>query len=168
MRMTYKFIFIFICLFEPSMASVHRKWEEFHPKIVQTDKRERDNVPSKGIKMVKKNFNELGISSFVSVPIIDRNITIQKILHVYPPNSPLEAFFMEKANRKFIKGLEKALEDTQMWGLELWFKQATFLFLNFWLQETIPILSENFPTHNKPILQTTFLNFCWFAPILDC
>ena len=92
----------------------------FTTKIVQTDKRERDNVSVKGIKMVKKNFNELGISSFVSVPIIDRNRTIQKILHVYPPNSPLEAFFMEKANRKFIKGLEKALEDTQMWGLELW------------------------------------------------
>ena len=100
------------------MASVNWKWEEFHPSIVQTDKRERDNVPIKDIKMVKKNFNELGISSFVSVPIIDRNQTIQKILHVYPTKSPLETFFLETINRKFVRGLEKALEDTQMWGMK--------------------------------------------------
>ena len=71
--------------------------------------------------MIKKNFNELGISSFMSVPIIDRNRAVKKIVHhIYPPNSPLEGFFKNGENKKFVKGLEKAIEDTQMWALELW------------------------------------------------
>ena len=39
---------------------------------------------------------------------------------MYPPNSPLEAFLTNKENKKFMKGLNKAIEDTQMWALELW------------------------------------------------
>ena len=27
---------------------------------------------------------------------------------------------MDKGNAKFVKGLDKAIEDTQMWALELW------------------------------------------------
>ena len=102
------------------MSEINWKWEEFSPKIIQTDKRERENVALKGIKMIKKNFNELGISSFMSVPIIDRNRAVKKIVHVFPPNSPLEGFFRNGDNKKFVKGLEKAIEDTQMWALELW------------------------------------------------
>ena len=102
------------------MNAVNWKWEDFAPKILQTDKRERENVALKGIKMVKKNFNELGISSFMAVPIIDRNRTVKQIVHIFPPNSPLEAFFKNGDNKKFVKGLEKAIEDTQMWALELW------------------------------------------------
>ena len=56
-----------------------------------------------------KNFNELGLSSFTAV--IDRNMTIEKIVHAYPP---LEAFYMDKGNGRFVKGLDKAIEDTQM------------------------------------------------------
>ena len=63
------------------MSEVNWKWEEFSPKIIQMEKRERENVAIKGIKMIKKNFNELGISSFMSVPIIDRNRAVKKIVH---------------------------------------------------------------------------------------
>ena len=67
------------------------KWEEFAPKIVQSDKRDRENAVAKGWRMVNKNFNELGLSSFTAVPVIDRNRTIEKIVHSYPPKSPLDA-----------------------------------------------------------------------------
>ena len=36
------------------MTEVNWKWEDFAPKIIQTDKRERENVAVKGIRMVKK------------------------------------------------------------------------------------------------------------------
>ena len=75
---------------------------------------------TKGVKLVKKNFNELGICSFAYVPVVDINRTIKQIVHIYPPNSPLEAFINKKENRKFMKGLNKAIEATQMWGLDLW------------------------------------------------
>ena len=96
------------------------KWSEFNPKIVKTDKRDRENAVEKTIKLVMKNFNDLGLSSLASVPVIDRNRTVQKVIHVYPPNSPLESFFSNAENRKFIKSMEKAIEDTQMYALELW------------------------------------------------
>ena len=66
------------------MTEVNWKWEDFAPKIIQTDKRESEIVAVKGIRMVKKNFNELGISSFMSVPIIDRNRAVSKIVHTFP------------------------------------------------------------------------------------
>ena len=92
------------------------KWSEFNPKIVKTDKRDRENAVEKTIKLVMKNFNELGLSSLASVPVIDRNRTVQKVIHVYPPNSPLESFFSNVDNKKFIKSMEKAIEDTQMYA----------------------------------------------------
>ena len=110
---------ISICATSVRMA-LNWKWEEFAPRIVQSDKRDRENAVAKGWRMVNKNFNELGLSSFTAVPVIDRNRTIEKIVHSYPPKSPLEAFFMDKGNAKFVKGLDKAIEDTQMWALELW------------------------------------------------
>ena len=88
------------------------KWSEFNPKIVKTDKRDRENAVEKTIKLVMKNFNELGLSSLASVPVIDRNRTVQKVIHVYPPNSPLESFFSNVDNRKFIKSMEKAIDDS--------------------------------------------------------
>ena len=102
------------------MTEVNWKWEDFAPKIIQTDKRESEIVAVKGIRMVKKNFNELGISSFMSVPIIDRNRAVSKIVHIFPPSSPLESFFKSHEIKKFVRALEKAIEDTQMWALELW------------------------------------------------
>ena len=110
---------ISICATSVRMA-LNWKWEEFAPRIVQSDKRDRENAVPKGWRMVNKNFNELGLSSFTAVPVIDRNRTIEKIVHSYPPKSPLEAFFMDKGNAKFVNGLDKAIEDTQMWALELW------------------------------------------------
>ena len=102
------------------MSSFKWNWDDFDPKVVQTDKRDREGAVAKGTKMVMKNLNELGLSSFVAVPVVDRNRTIENIVHVFPPNSPLEAFFMNKDNRQFVRGLDKALTDTQMWALELW------------------------------------------------
>ena len=101
-------------------SSYSWNWKEFNPKAGQADKRERDGLLVKAVKYVKKNLNDLGMSSFVSVPVVDRNRTIEKVVHVYPPNSPLDDFFKNKENKKFIKGLNKAIEDTQMWTLELW------------------------------------------------
>ena len=95
-------------------------WKEFNPKVRQTDKREREGVITKGKKMVEKNLNELGTSSLVCVPEVGLDRTIKNIFHFYPPKSPLETFFKDKENKKFIKGLNKAIEDTQLWTLELW------------------------------------------------
>ena len=103
-----------------TMSAYSWDWKEFDPKIGQADKRERDGIVSKGVKFVKKNLNELGLSSYAAVPVVDRTSTIKEIVHVYPPNSPLEAFLTSKENKKFMKGLNKAIEDTQMWALELW------------------------------------------------
>ena len=97
-------------------SSYSWNWKEFNPKAGQADKRERDVLLLKAVKYL----NDLGMSSFVSVPVVDRNRTIEKVVHVYPPNSPLEDFFTNKENKTFIKGLNKAIEDTQMWTLDLW------------------------------------------------
>ena len=102
------------------MSSFEWNWDEFNPNVLQSDKRDRDEIVAKGIRLVKKNFDKLGIASFLAVPVVDRHRAIEKIVHVYPPNSPLEAFFTKKENKHFVKGLEKAIEDTQMWALELW------------------------------------------------
>ena len=56
----------------------------------------------KAVKYVKKNLNDLGMSSFVSVPVVDRNRTIEKVVHVYPADSPLEDFVTNKENKKLI------------------------------------------------------------------
>ena len=95
-------------------------WSAFAPKVGQQDKRAREGCITKANTYVKHNFNELGISSLVSVPLVNNNRIIEKIVHVYPPNSPLAAFVEDKDNKKFMKGLEKALKDTQLWALELW------------------------------------------------
>ena len=95
-------------------------WREFDPKQGQQDKRSREGCVSKANLYVKNNFNNLGISSFVSVPLVDTNRSIKEFVHCYPPNSPLARFFKDKDNRKFVKGLEKAHRDTQLWALELW------------------------------------------------
>ena len=95
-------------------------WKKFNPQVKQTDKREREGVVSKARKMVEKNFNELGTSSLICVPEVALDRSIKRIAHIYPPNSPLARFFGDRDNRKLIRGLNKALEDTQLWALELW------------------------------------------------
>ena len=60
---------ISICATSVRMA-LNWKWEEFAPRIVQSDKRDRENAVAKGWRMVNKNFNELGLSSFTAVPVI--------------------------------------------------------------------------------------------------
>ena len=45
------------------MSAYSWDWKEFDPKVGQADKRERDGIVSKGVKFVKKNLNELGLSS---------------------------------------------------------------------------------------------------------
>ena len=50
------------------------------------------------------------------------------------------------------------------WGLKIdKFKQVTFYFSNFLIQETIQELSDSFPTHNRLEQLTIFLDFDWFA-----
>jgi hypothetical protein len=49
-------------------SSYSWNWKEFNPKAGQADKRERDGLLVKAVKYVKKNMNDLGMSSFVSVP----------------------------------------------------------------------------------------------------
>ena len=100
--------------------SMKWNWREFDPKQGQQDTRSREGCVSKANLFVKNNFNQLVISSFVSVPLVDTNRSIKKFVHCYPPNSPLARFFEDKDNRKFVKGLEKAHRDTQLWALELW------------------------------------------------
>ena len=78
------------------------KWSDFNPKIVKIDKRDRENAVEKNIKLVMKNFNELGLSSLASVPVIDRNRTVQKVIHVYHPNSLLTSFFSNANNRQYL------------------------------------------------------------------
>lgn len=95
-------------------------WAQFTPRVGNTDKREREALVGKGIRLVKKNFNELGLAAFVSVPVVDRNRVIKDIVHIVPPNSPLEAFINEKENEDFVKNFETAIKDTQRWALELW------------------------------------------------
>ena len=52
------------------------KWNDFNPKVTQSDKRDRDAAIKKGEKYVMKNFNELALSSFVAVPIVDHSRAI--------------------------------------------------------------------------------------------
>ena len=94
-------------------------WANFDPKITKTDKRDRDGAVSKAEKFVEKNLNELALCSFVAVPMVDNNRVIKKIRHIFPPNSPLQAFWNSTKNKEFIKEFDKALEDTQLWALEL-------------------------------------------------
>ena len=95
-------------------------WKKFNPRVRQTDKREREGLVIKGRKMVEKNLFELGTSSLVCVPEVNLDRTFKKINHIFPPNSPLERFFNDRSHRAFIRGLDKAIEDTQLWALELW------------------------------------------------
>ena len=85
------------------MSSYDWDWTEFDPKVGQTDKRDREGILSKGVKLVKKNFNELGLSTFVSVPVVDRNRTIQNIVHISPSNSPREDYIKDKENKKSLE-----------------------------------------------------------------
>jgi hypothetical protein len=96
------------------------KWTNFHPKVSGTDKRDRDGAVSKGEKFVEKNFNELALSSFVAVPLVDHTRSILNVKMIYPPKSPLEAFWKSKENKEFINKFIKSMEDTQLWALELW------------------------------------------------
>ena len=96
------------------------KWTNFHPKVSGTDKRDRDGAVSKGEKFVEKNFNELALSSFVAVPVVDHTRSILNVKMIYPPKSPLEAFWKSKENKEFINKFIKSMEDTQLWALELW------------------------------------------------
>ena len=68
-------------------------WANFDPKGTKTDKRDRDGAVAKAEKCVEKNLNELALCSFAAVPIVDNNRAIKKICHIFPPNSPLEAFW---------------------------------------------------------------------------
>ena len=102
------------------MAGYSWDWTEFAPKVSSADKRDREAVLVKGVRLVKKNFNELGLASFFSVPVVNKNREVQKIVHIYPPNSPIEAFINENKNQQFMKSLTKAIEDTQRWALDLW------------------------------------------------
>ena len=58
------------------MSGYSWDWKEFDPKIGQADKREREGIVSKGVKFVKKNLNEHGLSSFAAVPVVDRSGTV--------------------------------------------------------------------------------------------
>ena len=62
----------------------------------------------------------LGIASFVSVPLVDNNRSIKSFAHLYPPKSPLADFMENEENKKYVKKLEKALRETQLWAVELW------------------------------------------------
>ena len=96
------------------------KWTNFNPKVSQSDKRDRDGAISKGEKFVEKHFNELALSTFVAVPVVDHTRVILNVKMMYPPKSPLEAFWTGKENQEFVRKFVKALEDTQLWALELW------------------------------------------------
>ena len=74
----------------------------------------------KAEKFVEKNFNDLALASYAAVPVVDNNRAIKRIRHVYPPNSPLAAFWGNSQNKEFLKNFNKAIEDTQLWALELW------------------------------------------------
>ena len=95
-------------------------WSEFDPKQDQQDKRSRDGCVTKAVTYVKNNFNQLGVCSFVSVPLVNASRSIGKIVHVYPPNSPLANFIENPENKRFVKNLDKAIKDSQLWALELW------------------------------------------------
>ena len=60
------------------------------------------------------------LCSFVSVPLVNASRSIEKIVHVYPPNSPLANFIENPENKRFVKNLDKAIKDSQLWALELW------------------------------------------------
>ena len=96
------------------------KWSEFNPKVTQSDKRDRDGAIVKGQKFVQKNFNELALSSFVAVPVVDHSRAILNVKMIYPPKSPLEEFWNCTENKIFVTKFVKALEDTQLYALELW------------------------------------------------
>ena len=60
------------------------------------------------------------LSSFVAVPIVDHSWAILNVKMMYPPKSPLENFWNWKENQSFVNNFVKALEDTQLFALELW------------------------------------------------
>ena len=45
---------------------------------------------------------------------------LKKLFMYTPPNSPLAEFMEDMENKKYIKKLEKAIKNTQLWALELW------------------------------------------------
>ena len=113
--------FVAACrLVNTTMPYYRWDWDMFNPRVGNTDKRDREAVLDKGVRLVKKNFNELGLAVFVSVPIVDRNRAVKDIVHIAPPNSPLDTFIKDKENENFMNKLEKAIKDTQRWTLELW------------------------------------------------
>ena len=105
------------------------KWTNFNPKVSQSDKRDRDGAISKGEKFVEKHFNELALSTFVAVPVVDHTRVILNVKMMYPPKSPLEEFWTGKENQEFVRKFVKALEDSQLWALELW--ELTNYYLQF-------------------------------------
>ena len=74
---------------------------------------------------MEKNFNELALSSFVAVPVVDHTRSILNVKMIYPPKSPLETFWKAKENQEFINKFVKSMEDTQLWILELWDAKET-------------------------------------------
>ena len=57
-------------------------WKDFKPRRGQQDKRSREGALHKVVTFVKKNFNQLGIAYFVSVPLVNNNRRIQSFVHV--------------------------------------------------------------------------------------
>ena len=60
------------------------KRSKFNPKVTQTDKRDRDGAITKAEKFVEKNFNELPLSSFVAVSVVDKNQSILQVRAIFP------------------------------------------------------------------------------------
>ena len=56
------------------MSSFEWNWDKFNPNVLQSDKRDRDEIVAKGIRLVKKNVDKLGIASFLAVPVVDRQV----------------------------------------------------------------------------------------------
>ena len=75
---------------------------------------------TKGHKLVEKSFNELGLGIFAAIPLVDKDRNILSVKALYPPMSPLEKFWTSDDNKSFVLSFVKALEDTQMFALDLW------------------------------------------------
>ena len=103
-----------------SAMSSSWKWSSFCPKVTQSDKRDRDGLVTKGEKFVERNFNELGLSSFVAVPVVDKDRNILQVRALFPPKSPLETFWNAPEQKPFVLNFIKAMQDTQLFALELW------------------------------------------------
>ena len=95
-------------------------WKNFGPKITPSDKRDRESMVTKGHKLVEKSFNELGLGIFAAIPLVDKDRNILSVKAIYPPLSPLEEFWTSDVNKSFVLSFVKALEDTQLFALDLW------------------------------------------------